>query len=237
MKKKMKKLLKIFLFWPSIVIILFMFIQTNAGVTWKEMGEITHSDQLEQSYNGSNEYKKRYILKYLPKWLEMRGVPEPDWIFNAIEDALYNARDGLLIMEAVALTEKYGLSQFFESLIEIYQEAHNLNPADADKIRRAVVSALASFGGSEAEYAIPELLMTTPRYVADEEFSMLLLAVEQYGDTSLVEELENIEQNVNGRIASIDPEVDPMMHDKYVQVLSLVKSLKNELIRREGGDE
>ncbi len=221
---------------PALFFLLFAY--TDASVTWQEMSVLTRSEDLEQSYNTSSEYKQRYILKYLPNWLETRSITSlPTWAYNVIEDALFNAQDGLHITEAVILTKKYGLSEFYDQLIELYREAHVFHANDADNIRSAVISAIDSFGGTIAEYAIPELLLNTRRFVINGEFYLLLSAVAEYGDTTLVPELENIEQNVSGLADGIDAEVDPVFKNKYLEVLSLVRSVKQGLLSRGGGDD
>ena len=224
--------------WHITALIFLMITLTDASVTWLEMNELTRSEGLVQLYNESSEYKQRYILKYLPNWLETRSVSGlPGWAYDIIEYALFNARNGLHITEAVILTEKYGLSEFYERLICLYKEAHNQHSADSDNIRSAVVSAIDSFGGTIAEYAIPELLLNSQRYVIDREFSLLLGAIAKHGDTTLVPELEDIERNVSGLADGVDEQVDPVFKNKYLAVLRLVQSVKQELVSRGGGDE
>src|SRR4030042_5505770 len=112
---------------------------TYAGVTWEEMSVKTRGDQIEQLYNDGSEYKQRYVLKYLPLWFKTRGVAGlPAWVYSAVEDALYNGQDGLHIMEAVDLTRQYGLSEFYDRLITLYKQAHELHSPDADRQRGAV---------------------------------------------------------------------------------------------------
>ncbi len=224
--------------WLIPAILFMLFAYTNASVTWQEMSVLTRSEDLEQQYNTNSEYKQRYILKYLPNWLETRSISGlPGWAYDIIEDALYNAQDGLHIAEAVILTKKYGLSEFYERLIVLYREAHTLHANDADNIRSAVVSAIDSFGGTIAEYAIPELLLNRPRFVINKEFSLLLSATARYCDTTLVPELEDIEQNVSGLADDIDEEVDPVFKNRYLEVLSLVRGVKQGLLSRGGGDD
>lgn len=238
MKKELHKPVNSGSVWLIPALFFLLFGYADASVTWREISVLTRSEDLEQSYNTGSEYKQRYILKYLPNWLELRSISGlPGWAYDIVEDALFNAHDGLHLTEAVILTKKFGLSGFYERLIVLYRVAHTLHANDADNIRSAVVSAIDSFGGSIAEYAIPELLLNRPRFVINKEFSLLLSATASYGDTTLIPELEDIEQNVSGLADDIDEEVDPVFKNKHLEVLNLVRSVKQGLLSRGGSDE
>jgi len=73
--------------------------------------------------------------------------------------------------------------------------------------------------------------------VIDREFSLLLGAIARHGDTTLVPELEDIERNVSGLADGVDEQVNPVFKNKYLAVLRLVQSVKQELVSRGGGDE
>ncbi len=219
--------------WKGGTVLLFLIIQIHASATWEDMN--THGDTLEQVYYASNEYTQRYMMKLMPQWLEERGEGGlPGWVEDAIDETINNGEDGLHITEAIKLTQRYGLSEHYERMIELYREAYTLHAVDADNIRSAVVNAISSFGGSIAEYTVPELLISSPHYYIDTEYSLLLRAVAEYGDTSLVGELEDAEYNVRGRAENIDGEIDPDMKGRYLQVLGLIQGVKQELIAKGG---
>jgi len=210
-------------------------IQAHAGATWEYMNSITRGDSLEQMYESSNEYTRRYMLKLMPLWLEQRGeISPPVWVEDAVADALNYGKDGLFITEAIKLTRLYGLSEHYERLIELYRSAYTVHAVEADNIRSAVINAVTSFGGSIAEYAVPELLMSGPHFYIAREYSLLMVAVAEYGDTTLVNEIEDAEFNISGLAENIDEQVDPVRKNQYLQVLALVRNVK-ETVAAKGG--
>lgn len=203
-----------------------------------EMSAINTIESLEQLYNESNEYKQRYILKYLPGWINNRGISDlPTWVYNAIDNALWS-EDAMLIREAIILVGSYELEQYSERLIELYQETHKKHPADADRIRSSSVEALVKIGGSKAKTALHLFLKCAPRYYLDPEFSRLLGGLDIYGDSSCVGDLVLIENNLNEFISGINQEEDPHgFFERYSDVLKQVTKLKKDLESRGGGDE
>ncbi len=220
--------------WQVVLILLLISIRLYASATWEEMNTVTRDDSLEQKYYAGSEYTQRYMLKLMPLWLEERGMGLPGWVEDAVEDALYHGKDGLYITEAIKLTQRYGLSEHYERLIELYRNAYTVHAVDADNIRSAVVNAVTSFSGSVAEYAVPELFFSSPHFYIDREYTLLLLAVAEYGDTTLVDELEDAEYNIQGRAENIDEQIDPVRKNEYLQVLALVRNVKETLLAKGG---
>lgn len=200
-----------------------------------EMYAINTIDSLEQYYNESNEYKQRYILKYLTGWLEAKEFEcAPECILSMIEDGLY-ANDGLVIREAVILAGKYGISDYADRLVELYKNAEKMYSADGVHIKNAVIYAFQLIGGDSAKNAISQFLPHTPRYVLESEFSSLLKAVADFGDTLLIDELDSIEVYIKNKISTIDPNDDPGRSIyQYEAVLQLVYHAKEEIISRGG---
>ena len=237
MKEKYKQ--NIFICCISLLLLLCIGFNSrlNASIS-SEMYAINAIDSLEQYYNESNEYSQRYILKYLPKWLNNKGVSSlPAWSYDAINNALMS-EDAMLIREAIILVGEYKLEQHSDLLVELYQESHSKHPADADRIRSSTIESLMKIGGSKAKANLPLLLKFTPRYYLDSEFSILLSDLSEYGDSSCVSDLVLIENNLFEIISGVNQKEDPhRFYERYSSLLEMVKKLKNVLASKGGGDE
>lgn len=205
-----------------------------------QMYAIHISDSLQQLYDRSNEYTQRYILKYLPAWLDHQGVYGlPLWADHAITKALESG-NAMLIREAVILAGKYQLQHYRDRLTTLYKDAHKNYQADADRIRTAVVEALAQIGENTTNAALLSLLQHTPRFYLDPEFSALLRAVSMYGDSSCIGDLTAIENILDVIISGINPQDDPhRYYERYSNVHHQVQNLKNNIQSksRGGSDE
>jgi len=227
----MKKTIKSLFFLLCII-----FLQGYAASNVRaKMAGILTSDSLHQAFLDSDPYQKRYILKYMPYWLEKRGVSYlPAWVDGAVNYSLY-ANDAMLIYEAVSFAGIFKMRGYSGRFMQLYDEAHRKHPADAIRIRNAVIDALDNIGGIEADTTIPQLLKYKPYYCLDDEFIKLVSAVGRHGDSTHAGDLKNIEDMLNDIIAGIDKDNDPgRYYERYSEVYKIVAEVRNALERKGG---
>lgn len=226
----------------SIILLILAFLFIPLASVRDDMAGIPTVDSLESFYYENNDYVHRYVLKELPDWLNRRGLPPdmPDWGYDALEDALSSYRP-LLIREAVILTGRYSINEFTDRMAEIYKAAHRWFPADADIVRSEILRALLKIGGVSAETYIPDLFLNSERYLISNEFKVLLSALDQYGTSVCIEELQFIEKQIADIIADIsaDPLQDPSQrsYKHFSDLAGYVTVTKDRLIEKEAGDE
>lgn len=203
-----------------------------AGIR-SQVNSIPTLDSLQNYYTAANLYTRRYVLKELPDWLQMRGYHAfPAWWHNAIDDAL-SSGEPMLTREAIILTGKYGFQDFSEKLKLIYKNAYKQYAAEADVVRYAVIRAFMDLSSPVADSLIPDLFLHSQRYLLGVDFALLLTAVIQYGNSSCLAELNSLENNLKPLIASIDPVNDPgRLKDQYNQLLSSVLVAQQRLKER-----
>ncbi len=217
------------------------FFSSQAGVR-EDMEGIPDLDSLESFYEENNDYVRRYVLKDLPGWLNIRGLPPdiPDWVYDALDDALNSYRP-LLIREATVLIGRYGVDEYADRMAEIYKAAHRWFPADAEQVKTAILRAFLKIGGISAETYIPDLFLNSQCYMNSKEFEILILALEQYGDSACVEKLQKLEKQISSIIRDIssNPQQDPSRrsYKHFTDLSGYVAVTKDRIIEKEAGDE
>ena len=212
--------------------LIMLFITANAGVQ-SEIDTIITENSLRLFYNSCDIYKKRYIVKDLPNWLDTRGISViPVWVYNALDDALNSYRP-MFIREAAIVAGKFGYNDFTRRMADVYLSAQRWFPADADRVRLGILESLLTIGGVDADTLIPELFLNAPRNLLSSEFGLLLIALDEYGDSSCVLGLKAIEDEIYGvlRNSGYDP---AGFGSKYKLLLGHVSDLRRKL---EGGED
>ncbi len=213
----------------------------HAGSIREEMAGIPTVDSLEQYYyqNRGDLYKKRYILKYTPKFLEESGVTSvPRWVSDAINESLDSDYDAL-VEEAVIAAGKLELAEFTGKIIDIFKKAPQKFSAYSSILRTFSVGAIMKIGGDYARAAVPEILGAVSREgVSQPEFGTVLRMAQKYGDETIIDSLQNFKVYAENRVSSISEEDDNrQIRSKYENIASALTVVIGAINEREVAHE
>jgi len=160
-----------------------------------------------------------------------------DWLHASVTEEL-KAKNAMLVMEAVILAGRYRYEDTYTRLIELYKNVYQLFPADANRIRSAVLGTVMQFEETLAKECITVCINHTPNDVLKPFYPSLLHGVARYGDETFIPKLDEISLFVEGRLAALDKQEQPGdLIIKYKSVLHQLNRVKEDLQRRGGEDE
>ncbi|MFC1476683.1 hypothetical protein ACFL5S_01825, partial [Fibrobacterota bacterium] len=107
-------------------------------------------------------YKVRYILKYLPDFLEKHGVSTcPDWVVTAAENSLYTTY-APLITESISLIGTFKLAGHTDRLHELFLVASRDYANFSTAMRFAIVRALSQINSDYEKIILVKLFNSFP---------------------------------------------------------------------------
>lgn len=169
---KLKFINKIFYLSLSIFL---LFVFSEASVR-KDIENLNTVGQLKAYYesNSSDLYKVRYIVKYLPDFLEKYGVSTcPDWVASLAENSLYTSY-APLITESISLIGKFKLIGHTDRLYELFLVASSDYANFSTMMRFAIIRALSQINGDYEKLILVKLFNSFPEGLIElREFGLL----------------------------------------------------------------
>ncbi len=157
--------------------LLFIFSLLSAATVREDMDNIQTVEELQIYYedNASNLYKARYIIKFTPKFLKVRGIHSvPAWFHQAVEAGLYSEYD-VLIEESARACGKLDITYYISELENLFIISVQKYQSYAFSMRETIVNALAAMSDPQAGAVIHNLIRDYPKeYIENTDFETLL---------------------------------------------------------------
>lgn len=188
-----------------------LFLLSEASVR-KDIKDFTSINELRAYYenNNSDLYKARYIIKYLPSFLEKHGISTcPDWVESVAENSLYSSY-GPLILESIKLIGKYKLSGNADRLYELFLTASNDYANYSTVMRFAIVRSLSQINGDMEKLKLIQLFNSFPEgLIRFREFGMLATSVSSLENLPANQERVSVTKTTQ-YLAEVDSEISKL---------------------------
>ena len=234
-----------FIYLNLFIVILLAFSQASVRVDIKDINSV-NALQTYYEDNSSNLYNVRYIIKYLPDFLENLGISTcPGWVVSLAENSLYSTY-APLITESIRIIGKYELPGNTDKLYDLFTIASKDYANSSTEMRFAIVRTLSQIGEDYEKIKLVELFNSYPKeLIGLREFRFLAEKVASLdyipagGERVIVLKITEYLNNTDNELSKYDPlNFEDEAEFKYFSNLKYIleKINNNTSLLENGGD-